>query len=192
MNRLGFKTTLVVTMALITALAVGVSNFINYQSISSEFKRLVYSDTQQRIHVERNLLSEFVKARANSVSNLADDYRKYNYTANHAERMRVAAISGHIPNLTIGFSNGDAYCAAEVPGWDNFKNPPTYDPTKRPWFIDGMSATGLIYTEPYEDATTKELMVSIGKKAGDNAVILADIPLAILTEAVESFDMKGL
>lgn len=105
--------------------------------------------------------------------------------------MRLAAVAGDIPNLTVGFSNGDAYCSAPLPGWDNFKNPPTYNAAKRPWFSQAMNASGIIYTEPYQDATTKELMVSIGEKAGQNAVVLADIPLTVLKNSVSKFDSEG-
>lgn len=191
MNQLGLKKTLTLAMVLITALAVGISNYFNYQSISSVFKQKVYSNTRGQVQSERDILASFIADKARVVDRIAKDYGQYRYPERHAEHMRIAATAGDIANLTVGFPNGDAYCSADTPGWVNHKNPPTYDATKRPWFNQALNASGLIYTEPYEDATTKELMVSIGEKTGHGAVVLADIPLTVLKQAVQSFTMKG-
>ncbi|MCE0494640.1 methyl-accepting chemotaxis protein [Vibrio salinus] len=191
MNTLGFKKTLILTLVGITALAVGISNYLNYQSISSVFKKNLYSETQNRVRAERDKLKAFIANKSATVNNIAEDYENHNYTDNHAERMRVAAKAGDIANLTVGFTSGDAYCSYPLPGWKNFKNPPSYNPTQRPWFSQAINSSGLIYTAPYKDATNK-LMVSIGRKAGPDTVILADIPLTILKETVQEFKaLKG-
>ncbi len=191
MNQLGFKKTLIIAMSLITALAVGLSSYFNYQKSSSVFKEQLYNDTQTKVRIEKEKLAEYLATKARTVEQVAQEYATYNHQDKHAERMRLAAAAGDIPNLTIGLTNGDAYCSADVPGWDNYKNPPTYDPTKRPWFSQAMNASGIIYTDPYHDATTNELMVSIGKKAGQDAVVLADIPLTVLNSSVSKFDSEG-
>lgn len=191
MNQLGFKKALIIAMTLITALAVGLSSYFNYQKSSTVFKEQLYKDTQTKIRVEREKLAVFLATKARTVEQVAKEYATYNHQDKHAERMRLAAVAGDIPNLTVGFSNGDAYCSAPLPGWDNFKNPPTYNAAKRPWFSQAMNASGIIYTEPYQDATTNELMVSIGQKAGPNAVVLADIPLTVLNGSVSQFDSEG-
>ncbi|MDC0611325.1 PDC sensor domain-containing protein, partial [Vibrio sp.] len=191
MKQFGFKKTLLFSMVCITALSVGTSSYFNYQAISTVFKQTLYQGMQDRVQLESDRLVNFINTKSQAVSKVAQDYQKYGYTEHHAERMRIAANAGDIANLTIGFSNGDAYCSADLPGWENHKNPPSYDPTKRPWYSQAIATSGLIYTEPYEDATTKELMVSIGQKVDSNGVVLADIPLTILKKAVQSFDLDG-
>jgi len=187
MLKLGFRNSLIVTMVFISAIAVGISNYVSYHNISSVYKETLYSNTQHRVKYEAGKIIAFIHAKAQSVSKIADDYAEHKYTDRHAERMMIAASAGDIAQLTVGFRNGDAYCSYPLPGWKNFKNPPSYNPVKRPWFSQAINASGLIYTKPYNDAANNP-MVSIGKKADNNTVILADIPLTTLKQAVKSFN----
>lgn len=191
MSKLGFKRTLILSSALITGLSVGTSNYFNYRSASEILTTTIYQNTTNYVHQIAGKLTSFITQKSRAIDNLAQDYQKNNYTSNHAQNMRIAASASDIFNITIGFDNGDAYCSYPLPGWTDFKNPPTYNASQRPWFKDAMSASGLIYTVPYADATTQELMVSIGKRAGTSSVVLADIPLTVLKDVVNSVEMKG-
>lgn len=63
------------------------------------------------------------------------------------------------------------------------------DPTTRGWWIDAVGTGGLIYTEPYTDFATGQMVVSIAAPLtmdGEQAVILADITIDSLIEMVQS------
>lgn len=63
------------------------------------------------------------------------------------------------------------------------------DPTTRDWWIDAMETGGLIYTEPYTDFATGQMIVSIAEPLtidGEQAAILADITIDSLIEMVQS------
>lgn len=63
------------------------------------------------------------------------------------------------------------------------------DPTTRGWWIDAVETGGLIYTEPYTDFATGQMVVSIAKPftmAGEQAVVLADITIDSLIETVQN------
>ena len=63
------------------------------------------------------------------------------------------------------------------------------DPTTRGWWIDAVETGDLIYTEPYTDFATGQMVVSIAKPFtmdGEQAVILADITIDSLIEMVHS------
>ena len=63
------------------------------------------------------------------------------------------------------------------------------DPTTRGWWIDAVEKGDLIYTEPYTDFATGQMIVSIAKPFtmdGEQAVILADITIDSLIEMVKS------
>lgn len=63
------------------------------------------------------------------------------------------------------------------------------DPTTRGWWIDAIAEGGLIYTEPYKDFATGQMVVSIAKPftmSGEQAVVLADITIDSLIEMVQS------
>lgn len=59
------------------------------------------------------------------------------------------------------------------------------DPTTRGWWKDAVSTGGLIYTEPYTDFATGQMIVSIAEPFtmdGQQAVVLADITIDSLIE----------
>lgn len=61
------------------------------------------------------------------------------------------------------------------------------DPTTRSWWIDAMATGGLIYTEPYTDFATGQMIVSIAVPCeidGQQAAVLADITIDNLLEIV--------
>ncbi len=63
------------------------------------------------------------------------------------------------------------------------------DPTTRGWWIDAVETGGLIYTEPYTDFATGQMIVSIAKPFtmdGEQAVVLADITIDSLIEMVQN------
>lgn len=61
------------------------------------------------------------------------------------------------------------------------------DPTTRGWWKDAVGTGGLIYTEPYTDFATGQMIVSIAEPFildGEQAVMLADITIDSLIEMV--------
>lgn len=63
------------------------------------------------------------------------------------------------------------------------------DPTTRNWWTDALAEGGLIYTEPYTDFATGQMIVSIAsplKIGGEQAVVLADITIDSLIEMVQN------
>lgn len=62
--------------------------------------------------------------------------------------------------LAIGFgyeSNG--FVIENDDGWDAG---PDYDPRQRPWFIAAKSKGDLVVTDPYVDASSKNVIISVG------------------------------
>lgn len=63
------------------------------------------------------------------------------------------------------------------------------DPTTRSWWTEALAKNGLIYTEPYTDFATGQMIVSIAvpcKIEGEQAVVLADITIDSLIEMVKN------
>ena len=62
------------------------------------------------------------------------------------------------------------------------------DPSTRGWWTDAVGTGGLIYTEPYTDFATGQMIVSIAEPFtldGEQAVVLADITIDSLIEMVQ-------
>ncbi|PWI33264.1 methyl-accepting chemotaxis protein [Vibrio albus] len=190
MKTLGFKSTLLVSVCLLIALSLGLSNYLSYQHEKQTLEQNIYGGATGLVSTESNIIDTFIRMKSQAVDELANDYQTYQYRDGHAERMRIGAKLTSVSNLMVAFENGDSYASADFPDWNNHKNPPSYDARKRPWYKDAMQTNQLVYTEPYIDANNGELLVSIAKRF-QGGVILADISLSVLDKTVQSIDMPG-
>ncbi len=69
--------------------------------------------------------------------------------------------------------------------------PADYDPTGRPWFTGAVAANGLMWTDPYVDATTGTLVLTAAKPVYDDAgklvgVVAIDMSLDTMAKRVNA------
>lgn len=126
--------------------------------------------------LEENLKTsslQFVKETEDAINNLMKGYEEsaiqMSYDPNvqqiltHPESVQwmmqsfKSYMKGHkeVKNIYIGTKNKDMYIYPKANISDSF------DPTKRPWYIGATSKKDVIWTEPYIDEDTKELVVSV-------------------------------
>ncbi|HEX5842546.1 MAG TPA: methyl-accepting chemotaxis protein, partial [Pseudomonas sp.] len=70
--------------------------------------------------------------------------------------------------------------------------PEGYDPRVRPWYKDAMAAGATTLTEPYVDASTGELIITIATPAKPAGVVGGDLSLTTLVEIINSLDFNGI
>jgi len=74
--------------------------------------------------------------------------------------------------------------------------PADYDPRSRPWYKDAIAAGGSTLTEPYVDAASGELIISIATPAvqrGQNlGVVGGDLGLKVLVDIINALDFNGM
>ncbi|AIR87956.1 chemotaxis protein [Pseudomonas cremoricolorata] len=73
------------------------------------------------------------------------------------------------------------------------KMPDGYDPRVRPWYKDGMAASGAILTEPYIDLTTQQMVIGIlSKVSASEGVVGGDLALDGLVKIINSLNFGGM
>ena len=72
------------------------------------------------------------------------------------------------------------------------KMPDGYDPRTRPWYKDAIAAGGTTLTEPYVDAATGKLTMTIATPSGSTGVIGGDLGLDALVQIINSLDFGDL
>ncbi|WP_260259053.1 methyl-accepting chemotaxis protein [Vibrio intestinalis] len=95
--------------------------------------------------------------------------------------------------LAVGFGyESDGSVIENDDGWEVDSS---YDPRKRPWYIATQSKGAVIVTDPYVDASTKKVIISIGTPVKDNGTFVAgmfyDLELTGLAELVNKTDLLG-
>ncbi|MDG2666065.1 methyl-accepting chemotaxis protein [Vibrio parahaemolyticus] len=93
--------------------------------------------------------------------------------------------------LAIGFgyeSNG--FVIENDDGWDAG---PDYDPRQRPWFIAAKNKGDLVVTDPYVDASSKNVIISVGTPVKQKGQFLAgmfyDLELTTLSDLVNQVNL---
>ncbi|MCP8463658.1 methyl-accepting chemotaxis protein [Pseudomonas sp. ZM23] len=78
----------------------------------------------------------------------------------------------------------------------NSAMPDGYDPRTRPWYKDALAAGGTTLTEPYVDAATQQLIMTIATPARANGkaigVVGGDLGLQTLVQIINSLDFSGM
>ncbi|MCQ4280431.1 methyl-accepting chemotaxis protein [Pseudomonas stutzeri] len=74
--------------------------------------------------------------------------------------------------------------------------PAGYDPRTRPWYKDAVAAGGTTLTEPYVDAATGELIITIATPAGSGSqtvgVVGGDLGLKALVDIINALNFDGM
>ncbi|WP_425446526.1 methyl-accepting chemotaxis protein [Dethiothermospora halolimnae] len=70
----------------------------------------------------------------------------------------------------------------------------TTDPTKRPWYIEAKKENKIIWTDLYEDANTKKLVITVAKPVYDNTnefvgVVALDIALDTMANIINEINV---
>ncbi len=76
------------------------------------------------------------------------------------------------------------------------KMPDGFDPRSRPWYKDALNSNAASLTEPYIDAVTGQMIISIGtavKKGGQTlGVVGTDLTLKTITDTINALDFGGM
>ena len=70
--------------------------------------------------------------------------------------------------------------------------PADYDPRSRPWYKDAMAAGNTTLTEPYMDAATSELIITVATPARPAGVVGGDLSLQTLVDIINALDFDGI
>ncbi|MCQ4313616.1 methyl-accepting chemotaxis protein [Pseudomonas stutzeri] len=77
-----------------------------------------------------------------------------------------------------------------------FELPAGYDPRQRPWYTDAVNAGKTTLTEPYQDAATNELIITVATpaKAGSQnlGVVGGDLSLKVLVDIINALNFDGM
>ncbi len=74
--------------------------------------------------------------------------------------------------------------------------PEGYDPRTRPWYKDAVAAKASTLTEPYEDASTKKMIITVAtpvaKDGQEIGVVGGDLDITAVVDMVQKLDLNGL
>ncbi|MFT0867095.1 methyl-accepting chemotaxis protein [Pseudomonas sp. CAM1A] len=129
----------------------------------------------------RNLFEGRIKLVDNVAQNLAQ------YPQNTGTLLGQNALTSSFLTIYLGQPDGTFTVRPDT------KMPDGYDPRVRPWYKDGLNASGPILTEPYIDMATNKMVISIISTASRSVgVVGGDLALDGLVEIINSLNFGGM
>ena len=164
----------------------------------------LYNDYLQRNAIRHNLdnyLHEMGSVTANNIhtwlggrillaQNLAESIALTPEPAQVANLLEQKTLSSTFMAVYFGDSQGGFTIRP------NSKMPDGYDPRTRPWYKDALNSAVSSLTEPYIDAATGQMVISIGapvRIAGQTlGVVGADLTLQTITDSINALNFNGM
>ena len=164
----------------------------------------LYNDYLQRNAIRHNLdnyLHEMGSVTANNIhtwlggrillaQNLAESIALTPEPAQVANLLEQKTLSSTFMAVYFGDSQGGFTIHP------NSKMPDGYDPRTRPWYNDALNSAASSLTEPYIDAATGQMVISIGapvRIAGQTlGVVGADLTLQTITDSINALNFNGM
>ena len=159
----------------------------------------LYNDYLQRNAIRADLesyLNEMGESTSTNIRNLLDGRIRLveNLAQNIAQApdnaevfMGQPAVTSSFLTAYLGRTDGRFSVRPDSP------MPAGYDPRTRPWYKDGMNASGAILTEPYIDLTTNKMVIGIlSSVSRDIGVVGGDLALDGLVQIINSLNFGGM
>ena len=164
----------------------------------------LYNDYLQRNAIRNDLdnyLHEMGSVTANNIQtwlggrillteNLAESVAIASDPSQVASLLEQKALSSTFMAVYFGDSQGSFTIRPDS------KMPEGFDARTRPWYKDALNSSGASLTEPYIDAVTGQMIISIGtvvKKAGQTlGVVGSDLTLKTIADSINTLNFDGM
>lgn len=171
---------------LLTFLAAVVTSLLALSMVTYFVVRSDVQETAQRslTDMTRNnarSLTQWITTRASMVDGVSSDA----LVSIPRPSMQQLERSGKFDEAYVGFSD-----KREVSSHDATGSSTAYDPTNRPWYKQAVQAGKTVVTPPYEDFSSKKLVMTFARPVdlpgNIKAVVAADVKLDGATEVVDA------
>ncbi|MDO8332598.1 MAG: methyl-accepting chemotaxis protein [Pseudomonas sp.] len=160
----------------------------------------LYNDYLQRTAISDDLesyLGEMGEATANNIQNWLSGriLLVESVSQSVSSNPEPAAVASLLEQQTLAKTFVFTYLGGSDGSFimrPNDEMPADYDPRARPWYKDARSAGGTTLTEPYIDAATKELIITIATPAKEAGVVGGDLSLKTLVQIINSLNFNGI
>ena len=174
-------------ICLISLFAVSVFSYIVSYNITSDLSDKWIHETALRNSAE---LNHWFISRQNIIDSLAQDIEaSEDFSSSHLDKFvtsKMKIYKDEILDFYIGFEDNSRKLLSGI-GW---VAPDDYDTKSRPWYGMAIKSDKVIFTEPYKDAMTGDLVITVAKVLKSNGevigVVATDIYLTEVIKVVEA------
>ncbi|QIZ76694.1 methyl-accepting chemotaxis protein [Ferrimonas lipolytica] len=191
MKSIGFKGSLIASVLMLLALSLIVSNALSYKQLRDTTIETIDTRSLTNVNYEAEILSQWFARRSKAIESLAVNYLAGHSAEHYVLLAEITQAGAGIDEVMFSNEDNQSFSTYEGDNWDNgVAYPDLFDGTTRPWYQLGKASGVLDVTEVYLDANTNLPVISVVKSVEDG-VILGDIYLGVLDDAVKSIDFPG-
>lgn len=185
-----FSHKIVAMSSLLLALTVGLLSIQQLLTVRSEVEGLVKVSLKEMVAGVGNTISAELSNKKALAQSMTESIELNPNDRNYVKQLlEKPAIKNSF--LAIGF--GYESDAAVVENDDGWQPDASYDPRKRPWYVDSKRERKQIVTAPYVDVSTKKTIISIGNPVMNGSQFVGamfyDLELGSLSELVNSVNI---
>ena len=194
MKKFGLKFKITITTVLLIVFAVIISTIGGGMIIANSSKKYITQRTEMSVSDFSNQISSWIDLEKQKLTDIGSFIRHAEYDTENREDVfdflvERAAILPEIYAIYIGCP--DNYASFS----DGWIPDPDYIITERQWYIDAAVSDDAIVTEPYIDATTKRMVITIARALRDEkgnltSVLAADMFIDEIQEITENFNFN--
>ncbi len=194
MRKSGLKAKITITTIILITVAVVISAIIGSIVIAKSSEKHITEKTQMSVSDFSNQINAWLEQEKQKISDIGDfiRYNKYdtenreelfNFLVSRAEKLpEIYALYLGCPDNYASFSDG------WIPDTD-------YIITDRQWYLDSVASEEAIITEPYVDATTKKMVITVAKALRDEngevtSVLAADMFIDEIQLITDNFNFN--
>ncbi|SFX81725.1 cache domain-containing protein, partial [Marinospirillum alkaliphilum] len=175
-NRLSFRNKLLLSMASLLLVALLMLSLLSGYLLRKEVAQAVESEMQASLQLTRSTALQWLEGKSQVMRALASRLpaRPANWAA-WEEPLTLGLLAGEFDLLYVGTNRGEMI-QSQPPG----QLPEGFDPRVRPWYLQARSENRLILTQPYVDAVTGDLIISLAKplKHEPDSILGADLMIS--------------
>jgi len=180
---------IIIAASFILVLSLGLLSSYQYYQVKTEINNQVNASTAEIVTSLSNNIEAVMNTKADltayAVSLIGD-----NLTDEHLVKiLSKPIIKKHF--LLAGVGLEDGHFIGNDPNW----RPSNYDPRKRMWYQEAKRQNNILFTPPYADAASGEIMVSVASPLNVNGefkgAIFTDVSLKGLADISNSVNLFG-
>ncbi|XDY96034.1 methyl-accepting chemotaxis protein [Pseudomonas benzenivorans] len=185
-NHLKFSHKILLAASLVVIAAFSLftlyNDYLQRQAIRANLENYLHEMGEVTAGTIQNWLSGRILLVENAAQSIARDASADNV----AGLLEQRALSSTFTTTYLGSEDGAFTIRPDMP------MPADFDPRVRPWYKGAVTAGGTTLTEPYVDAATGGLIITIATPAKPAGVVGGDLSLATLVDIINSLDFDGM
>ncbi|MGC7871435.1 methyl-accepting chemotaxis protein [Desulfosporosinus sp. SYSU MS00001] len=181
---------LVVLILILSLVPTSILGFYSYENANSVLASELKTSTSQSVTKVEETTNMFMKGIEQDVNRLSNDPSVMGITPGSNGSQALAVFKAYKQSnndvLNVYFGTADKrmilYPSTQLPNG--------YDPTTRPWYTQAVKAKGIVWTDPYVDAGTNQLIITVAKPVYNPqtnnllGIMSIDISLNSLTQII--------